>query len=88
MNSETRQLLTNLNAVESALRANLHTHCLDETARHQMERAMSHVREAYIAINEPGRARSVPELLKDIASGERLIAFAEAKAAAQMWPDD
>jgi hypothetical protein len=83
MNSETRCLLANLNAAEDALRANLHMHCLDETARHHMERATTHVREAFIAVNEPGRARTVPDLLNDIAKGERLIAFAAAKAAAQ-----
>ncbi len=79
MNSETRFLLNNLNHAEAALRNNLHTHFLDETARGHMERATSHVREAYIAINEPGRARSVPDLLNDIATGERHIAFAVAK---------
>ncbi len=58
MNSETRFLLNNLNQAETALRQNLHTHFLDETARAHMERATSHVREAYIVSNEPGRARS------------------------------
>ena len=81
MNSETRFLLQNLNQAEASLRENLHTHFIDETARGHMERATSHVREAFIAINEPGRARSVPDLLGDIATGERLIAFAVAKAA-------
>ncbi len=83
MNSETRQLLRNLDLAEGALRANLHTHCLDETARHHMERATTHVREAYIAVNAPSSARSVTQLLGDIAAGERLIAFAAAKASAQ-----
>jgi hypothetical protein len=80
MNRETKQLLKNLSLAEDALRENLHTHCLDETARHHMERATTHVREAYIAVNEPGRARSVPDLLSDIAAGVRLIAYAAAKA--------
>ena len=80
MNHETKQLLTHLNAAEDALRTNLHMHFQDETARHHMERATSHVREAFIAINEPGRARSVAQLLKDIDAGERLIAYAAAKA--------
>jgi len=86
MNRETKQLLKNLNLAEDALRENLHTHCLDETARGHMERATSHVREAYIAVNEPGRARSVPDLLGDIAAGERLIAFAAAKASKRIVP--
>jgi hypothetical protein len=83
MNPETRQLLKNLTLAEAALRQNLHMHCLDETARGHMERATTHVREAYIAVNEPGHARSVTELLGDIAAGERLIAFAAAKASKQ-----
>ena len=80
MNPETRQLLKNLNLAESALRQNLHIHCLDEIARGHMERATTHVREAYIAVNEPGRARSVADLLGDLAAGERLLAYAAAKA--------
>ena len=54
MNPETRLLIDNLNRAEDALRANLHTHFLDETARGHMERATNHVREAFIAVNEPG----------------------------------
>ena len=88
MNRETRQLLRNLDLAEDALRANLHTHCLDETARHHMERATTHVREAYIALNTPGSARSVTQLLGDIAAGERLIAFAAAKASAQVQSEN
>ena len=84
MHRETKQLLKNLSLAENALRENLHMHCIDETARHHMERATTHVREAYIAVNEPGRARSVPDLLNDIATGERLIAYAAAKAATQL----
>jgi hypothetical protein len=84
MNPQTRQLLDNLNQAEAVLRENLHTHCLDETARGHMERARSHVREAYIAVNEPGHARSVPDLLGDIATGERIIAYAEALAPKQL----
>lgn len=84
MNRETHQLLKNLDIAETALRQNLHTHCLDETARLHMERATSHVREAFIAINAPGRARNVADLLDDIAAGERLIAYAAAKASNQI----
>ena len=80
MPSDFSPLLKNLNRAEAALRQNLHTHCLNATARHHMERATSHIREAYIAINEPGRARSVADLLNDLAAGERFIAHAVAKA--------
>ncbi len=84
MNHQTRQLLKNLNTAEAVLRQNLHMHCLDETARHHMERAATHVREAYIAVNEPGCARSVSALLADMAAGERIIAYATAKASNQL----
>ena len=41
--------MDNLNRAEDALRANLHTHLLHETTRGHMERATSHVREAFIS---------------------------------------
>lgn len=63
--TERQALLQQLNAAETALRANLHIHCLDETGRAHMERALAHIRESYIAINE-GRARSVRQLVTDL----------------------
>jgi hypothetical protein len=45
-------LLGQLNAAESALRAGLHAHGFGNTARAHMERALAHICEAYIAINE------------------------------------
>jgi hypothetical protein len=70
---ECRQQLDNLNTAERALRANLHMHGLDNTAREHMERALNHVREGFIATNEPGRARNVQMLVEDLGKVERLM---------------
>jgi len=67
-----RLILEQLNNAEQALRENLHRHDLDPTAREHMERALSHVREAYIATNEIGKARSVQRLVGDLEKVERL----------------
>ncbi|MBK8001688.1 MAG: hypothetical protein IPK15_24030 [Verrucomicrobia bacterium] len=61
-----RHILAQLNDAESALRENLHRHDLDATARTHMERAVAHVREAYIATNEIGKARTVQRLVSDL----------------------
>ena len=61
-----RHILEQLDTADQALRENLHRHDLDPTAREHMERAMSHVREAYIATNEIGKARSVQRLVGDM----------------------
>lgn len=67
-----RLILAQLNDAESALRENLHRHDLDPNARAHMERAMSHTREAYIATNEVGKARTVQRLVSDLEKVERL----------------
>ena len=67
-----RLILEELNNAEQALRENLHRNDLDSTAREHMERALSHVREAYIATNEIGKARSVRGLVGDLEKVERL----------------
>jgi hypothetical protein len=67
-----RHILEELNNAEQALRENLHRHDLDSTAREHMERALSHVREAYVATNEIGKARSVQRLVSDLEKVERL----------------
>jgi hypothetical protein len=69
-----RRILELLDNAESALRENLHRHDLDPTARAHMERALNHTREAYIATNEIGKARSVQRLLGDLEKVERLVA--------------
>jgi hypothetical protein len=71
---DNRHILELLNDAESALRENLHRHDLDPTARAHMERAVSHTREAYIATNEIGKARTVQRLIGDLDKADRLIA--------------
>ena len=61
-----RHILEQLDIADQALRENLHRHDLDPTAREHMERAMSHVREAFLATNEIGKARSVQRLVSDV----------------------
>jgi uncharacterized protein YycO len=69
-----RHIADQLNTVKQVLRTNLHRHDLDATAREHMERALSHVREAYIATNEIGRARSVQRLVSDLEKVDKLLA--------------
>ncbi|HPV81765.1 MAG: hypothetical protein MUC88_24690 [Planctomycetes bacterium] len=71
---DNRHILELLNDAESALRENLHRHDLDPNARAHMERAVSHTREAYIATNEIGKARTVQRLVGDLDKADRLIA--------------
>jgi hypothetical protein len=68
-----RYIFEQLDTAEQALRENLHRNDLDPTAREHMERALSHVREAYIATNEIGRARSVQRLVGDLEKVDRLV---------------
>ena len=70
--TERQALLGQLNSAEAILRGNLHQHRVDPTARAHMERALAHVREAYIAISEAGRARTVDQLVNDFLLVERL----------------
>ena len=65
--SKCQGLLGQLKAAEAALRAGLHMHDFGSTARAHMERAMAHIAEAYIAINEPTKnARTVQQLVDDL----------------------
>lgn len=68
-----RKVLDLLDSAESALRENLHRHDVDTNARTHMERTVCHVREAFIATNEIGKARSVQQLLADLENTGRLV---------------
>ena len=61
-----QELLGQIKAAESALRAGLHTKGFGSTARAHMERAMAHICEAYIAINEAKQVRTVQQLMDDL----------------------
>jgi len=61
-----QELLGQIKAAESALRAGLHTQGFGSIARAHMERAMAHICEAYIAINEARQVRTVQQLVDDL----------------------
>jgi len=67
-----RGIIEQLGIADQALRENLHRHDLDPTAREHLERALSHVREAHIATNEIGKARSVRRLVGDLEKVDHL----------------
>jgi len=64
--NQRQALLGQLTAAETALRTGLHTHGFGSTARAHMERALAHIQEAYMAINEFNRARTVEQLINDL----------------------
>jgi hypothetical protein len=64
--TQRQALLGQLTVAESALRFGLHTHGFGSTARAHMERALAHIQEAYVAINEINRARTVQQLVNDL----------------------
>lgn len=69
-----RHIFEQLDTADQALRENLHRNDLDRTARQHMERALAHVREAYIATNEIGKARSVRRLVGDLEKLHHIVA--------------
>ena len=65
--NQRQALLGQLTAAEAALRTGLHaTRGFGSTARAHMERAQAHIQEAYLAINEFNRARTVEQLINDL----------------------
>jgi len=69
-----RHIIEQLDAADQALRENLHRNDLDPAAREHMERALAHVREAHIATNEIGKARSVRRLASDLEKVNHIVA--------------
>jgi len=65
--------MAQLRVAETALRGNLHLRGVDAVAGAHMERALAHVREAFIAINETGHARTVKQLADDTERVEKLL---------------
>lgn len=64
--TQRQALLGQLRTAETALRAGLHVHGFGVTAREHLERAMAHLQEAHIAINESKPVRSVAQLVNDL----------------------
>lgn len=61
-----QELLGQIINAELALRKGLHLPGFGETVTAHLERALAHVREAYVAINETKQIRSVPQLVDDL----------------------
>ena len=69
-----RALLGQLQTAEVNLRAGLHQHGMDAVVRAHLERALAHIREAYIAVNEQTKIRTVQELADQLARIEQMPA--------------
>ena len=69
-----RALLGQLQSAEVNLRAGLHQHGMDAGVRAHLERALAHIREAYIAVNEQTRVRTVQELADQLTRVEQMQA--------------
>ena len=72
---ETRRqtLLGQIRTAEAAMRAGLHAHGFGNAARAHLERAMAHLHEAYVAINESKAVRTVPQLVDDLNRIQKLM---------------
>ena len=79
-----RTLLGQLQTAEVNLRAGLHQHGLDVIVRAHLERALAHIREAYIAVNEQTKIRTVQELADLLTRVEQM----QADRRAQQTPAD
>jgi hypothetical protein len=69
-----RRQAVNLETAQAALRDLLRSHEIRFDARAHLERALNHVREAYIATNEIGRPRTVQRLVSDSEKVDLLFA--------------
>jgi uncharacterized membrane protein YccC len=65
-------LLGQLRSAEASLRASLRARGFGSIAHEHLERALAHLQEAYIAINETKAVRSVPQLVEDLTRIEQV----------------
>ena len=79
-----RTLLGQLQTADVNLRSGLHQHGMDAIVRAHLERALAHIREAYIAVNEQAKIRSVQELADQLIRVEQM----QADLRAQQTPAD
>jgi hypothetical protein len=79
-----RTLLGQLQTADVNLRAGLHQHGMDSIVRAHLERALAHIREAYIAVNEQAKIRTVQELADQLSR----IGQIQADLRAQQTPAD
>jgi hypothetical protein len=68
-----QELLGQLTAAETALRNGLRTQGFGATVQAHMERALAHIREAYIAVNEARSVRTVHQLVDDLNRVQQVI---------------
>ena len=71
--NQRQALLGQLTAAEAALQTGLQTQGFGSNARAHMERALAHIQEASIAINEINRARTVGQLVNDLIRTQQLM---------------
>ena len=71
--NQRQALLGQLTAAEAALHTGLQTQGFGSNARAHMERALAHIQEASIAINEINRARTVGQLVNDLIRAQQLM---------------
>jgi hypothetical protein len=69
-----RALLGQLQTADVNLRSGLHQHGMDALVRAHLERALAHIREACIAVNEQTKIRTVQELTDQLARVEQIQA--------------
>ena len=69
-----RALLGQLQTADVNLRAGLHQHGIEAIVRAHLERALAHIREAYIAVNEQTKVRTVQELADQLTRIEQMRA--------------
>jgi hypothetical protein len=67
-------LLGQIQTADANLRSGLHQHGMDALVRAHLERALAHIREAYIAVNEQAKVRTVQELADQLARVEQMQA--------------
>ncbi len=79
-----RTLLGQLQTADVNLRAGLHQHSMDAIVRAHLERALAHIREAYIAVNEQAKIRTVQQLADQFSRIEQI----QADLRAQQTPAD
>jgi len=72
-------LLGQLQTADVNLRSGLHQHGMDALVRAHLERALAHIREAYIAVNEQTKVRTVQELADQLARIEQIQADLRAR---------
>ena len=72
-------LLGQIQTADANLRSGLHQHGMDALVRAHLERALAHIREAYIAVNEQAKVRTVQELADQLARIEQMQADLRAR---------